>query len=120
MCQLIPMRPSLDRLKLLRETFMYPSHRLNGRPRLIPATRAVLFRGSVASLDAGTGELLWNSFVIAEEPADTGELNSEGAKRFGPSGAPVWNTPTIDLERGVLYVGTGDLIPHLPRAAAMR
>ena len=73
-----------------------------------PGYACCTFRGSVASLDAGTGELLWNSFVIAEEPADTGELNSEGAKRFGPSGAPVWNTPTIDLERGVLYVGTGE------------
>jgi polyvinyl alcohol dehydrogenase (cytochrome) len=39
---------------------------------------------------------------------ETGETNPFGAARKGPAGAPVWNSPTIDAERGVLYVGTGE------------
>ena len=31
-----------------------------------------------------------------------------GTDRLAPSGAPVWNTPSIDAERGLLYVGNGE------------
>lgn len=72
-----------------------------------PAYACCTFRGSVAALDISTGALQWNTFVIPEEPKDTGEVNAHGASRFGPSGAPVWNSPAIDVERGLLYVGTG-------------
>jgi polyvinyl alcohol dehydrogenase (cytochrome) len=41
------------------------------------------------------------------EPQERG-VNSVGAKRFGPSGAPIWNSPTIDAKRGLLYAGTGE------------
>ncbi len=27
---------------------------------------------------------------------------------WGPSGAPIWSSPAIDEQRGVLYVGTGE------------
>ncbi len=33
--------------------------------------------------------------------------NSIGTNRIAPSGAPVWNSPSIDTKRGVMYVGTG-------------
>jgi polyvinyl alcohol dehydrogenase (cytochrome) len=61
------------------------------------------FRGSVVALDAATGRTLWQSFTIADAvtPASTG-------KRQGPSGAAIWSTPTIDEEKGALYVATGD------------
>jgi polyvinyl alcohol dehydrogenase (cytochrome) len=61
------------------------------------------FRGSVVALDAATGRTLWQSFTIAEaaKPAATG-------KGLGPSGAAIWSTPTIDEQRGALYVGTGN------------
>jgi polyvinyl alcohol dehydrogenase (cytochrome) len=61
------------------------------------------FRGSVAALDAATGRTIWQSFTIAEpaNPHATG-------KGQGPSGAPIWSTPTIDEQRGALYVGTGN------------
>lgn len=73
-----------------------------------PGYGCCTFRGSVASLDASSGKIIWNSFVIPEVPADTGEKNPAGAKRFAPAGAPVWNSPTIDAARGLLYVGTGE------------
>ncbi len=31
-----------------------------------------------------------------------------GTPVFAPSGAPVWNSPTLDLKRGLLYVGSGE------------
>lgn len=65
------------------------------------------FRGAVAALDAATGEIVWKTYTISEAPTRQG-VNRAGADRFGPSGAPVWGSPTIDAARGVLYVGTGE------------
>lgn len=65
------------------------------------------FRGSVMALDAATGEVVWKTYTIADAPRRTGG-NASGAPRFGPSGAGVWNAPTIDAARNVLYVGTGN------------
>lgn len=64
------------------------------------------FRGGVMALDAKTGKSRWRWYSTGE-PQQTG-TNAAGAKRFGPSGAPVWSTPTIDAKRGFLYVGTGE------------
>jgi len=65
------------------------------------------FRGSVVALDAGTGKKLWQSFTILEAAKPT-RKNPAGTQQFGPSGAAVWSTPTIDEQLGVLYVATGD------------
>jgi len=64
-------------------------------------------RGGVASLDANTGKLLWKVDSIPEPLRPLGE-NSRGKRRFGPAGASVWNTPTIDAKRKRIYVGTGN------------
>ena len=34
--------------------------------------------------------------------------NSIGTQLWGPSGVPIWNAPTIDVERNLLYAGTGN------------
>tara|TARA_B100001121_G_scaffold14893_1_gene12023 strand:- start:1872 stop:3785 length:1914 start_codon:yes stop_codon:yes gene_type:complete len=73
-----------------------------------PGYACCSFRGGVVSVDAASGELNWRAHVIDEPAAETGETNPFGAARKGPAGAPVWNSPTIDAERGVLYVGTGE------------
>lgn len=69
------------------------------------------FRGAVAALDAATGSLIWKTYTIDDVPAERGS-NREGARMFGPSGAPVWSSPTIDEERRRLYVGTGENYSH--------
>lgn len=64
-------------------------------------------RGAVTALDAVTGEKVWTYFTM--EPADyTGEVNSLGVKLRGPSGAPIWTTPSVDEKRGLVYVTTGE------------
>ncbi len=69
------------------------------------------FRGAVAALDAGTGALRWKTYMVSETPTRQG-INREGAEMFGPSGAPVWGSPTLDLARRRIYVGTGENYSH--------
>ena len=65
------------------------------------------FRGAVVALDAATGRQRWQAHTITEEPKVV-RTTAAGTPVFAPSGAPVWNSPTLDLKRGVLYVGSGE------------
>ena len=64
------------------------------------------FRGGITALDARTGKSLWRMHTT-DVPVENGH-NSAGTPAFGPSGAPVWSTPTVDVKRGLLYFGTGE------------
>ena len=66
------------------------------------------FRGGIAAFSAVDGKLLWKNFSIPEKPVDTGQRNPLDIPIVGPSGAPIWNSPTVDAKRGLLYVGTGE------------
>ena len=74
------------------------------------------FRGSIAALDAATGEPIWQSFTIPETPQPRGR-NPEGFYLMGPSGAAVWSAPTVDTKRGLIYAATGNAYTE-PAAAA--
>jgi len=63
--------------------------------------------GAVAALDSRTGKLLWYHRVIAEN-AKANTIKKNGKSFLGPSGAPVWASPTVDIKRNLLYVGTGE------------
>ena len=65
------------------------------------------FRGSVVAYDANTGEQIWKSYAIAEEPKPTTK-NAQGTQRWAPAGGGVWNSPVIDAARGALYIGSGN------------
>jgi polyvinyl alcohol dehydrogenase (cytochrome) len=71
-----------------------------------PAYECCTFRGSLAALDAKTGKRIWQTYTIRELPKPAGQ-NKAGAKRFGPSGVALWSSPTLDLQRKAIYVGTG-------------
>jgi polyvinyl alcohol dehydrogenase (cytochrome) len=64
------------------------------------------FRGSVVALNIKDGKLLWKTWM-ADPAAEQGK-NARGVPVFGPSGVAVWSRPTIDAQRKLLYVGTGD------------
>jgi polyvinyl alcohol dehydrogenase (cytochrome) len=64
------------------------------------------FRGSVVALDIGSGRTLWKSYTVLEEPQPT-RKNNAGIQEFGPAGAAITSSPTIDTKRNVLYVATG-------------
>ena len=65
------------------------------------------FRGSILALDRRTGQVLWKSYSISEAPREVART-SVGTPIFAPSGAPIWNSPTLDVDRGLLYAGTGE------------
>lgn len=56
------------------------------------------FRGSVVALNAETGAIIWKTFDMPEN----------GGQPGGYSGGAVWQSPAIDRERGLLFVGTGN------------
>jgi polyvinyl alcohol dehydrogenase (cytochrome) len=76
-------------------------------PGAQPTYECCTFRGSVVSLDADNGTEIWKTYTITETPVQIGK-NSAGAPQWSPAGAAVWNAPTIDPQRGALYVGTGN------------
>jgi polyvinyl alcohol dehydrogenase (cytochrome) len=71
------------------------------------------FRGSIVALDADSGKQVWKTHIISEEAKPT-KKNSRGVQLYAPSGAGIWDTPTVDEPRGVLYIGTGDAYSKPP------
>src|SRR5262245_45128562 len=65
------------------------------------------FRGSISALDAESGAVEWKTYMIAETPERRG-TSGAGVPLWGPSGAGVWSAPTIDANRRLLYVATGN------------
>ena len=65
------------------------------------------FRGSLSALDAGTGAVLWKTYMV-EEPQLRGKNTRSGADAFGPAGGAIWAAPTVDLARRSVYVTTGN------------
>ena len=65
------------------------------------------FRGSVMAIEAATGKTIWQTFTIPEEPKPT-KKNAKGVQLYGPSGAGVWSSPTVDAAKRMLYITTGD------------
>jgi len=63
--------------------------------------------GNVVALDSNTGRQLWKTYVIAQRPSPV-STNSKGVPQYAPAGASVWNTPTVDVQRRAIYIGTGD------------
>jgi len=72
-----------------------------------PGYECCRFRGSVSALDAATGKVVWKSYTVVEQPRPIRE-SKVGVQLWGPSGAGVWSSPTVDLKSRTLYVTTGD------------
>lgn len=72
-----------------------------------PDEACCTFRGSVSALDAKTGKVIWKRYAITTEPKEQWK-NSRGVPQIGPSGAGIWNSPTFDPIRNMIYVGTGE------------
>ena len=57
-----------------------------------PGYTCCVFRGSVVALDANTGRLLWQTYMVPD----------------GYSGGAVWSPPAVDVRRNALIVVTGN------------
>jgi polyvinyl alcohol dehydrogenase (cytochrome) len=78
---------------------------------MTPDYQCCRFRGSVVALDGATGKQVWKTYTINEEASPT-KKNRNGVQLWGPSGAAIWSTPTIDAKKNRLYVTTGDNYSH--------
>jgi polyvinyl alcohol dehydrogenase (cytochrome) len=82
-----------------------------------PKYECCKFRGSVSAIDAATGAVRWKSYTIPEEPKPV-RKNKLDVQLWGPSGAGVWSSPAVDLQRGVVYVTTGDSYSDPPASTS--
>ena len=71
-----------------------------------PHYECCTFRGSVIAYDARSGKRFWQTFMT--DPPRPQGVNAAGARRLGPSGVALWDSPAIDERRNQLYVATGD------------
>jgi polyvinyl alcohol dehydrogenase (cytochrome) len=72
-----------------------------------PAYACCTFRGSVVALDPATGRQHWKQTTVVDAPRAHGKT-SVGTSIMGPSGAPVWGSPTYDAASNRLYFGSGE------------
>ncbi len=103
----------------------HPVARVTGAPKLLdgrlyvplssleesgagnPAYPCCTFRGGVIAYDARSGKRMWTSYTIAERATPRGQT-SKSTQLWGPAGAGVWSSPTVDLKRHAVYVATGN------------
>jgi len=71
----------------------------------LPTHECCRSHGGIQALDAATGQAVWRHDTTPQ--ATKTYVNRDGVQMWGPSGAVVWNSPTIDAKRGALYFGTG-------------
>ncbi len=72
-----------------------------------PKYECCKFRGSIVAMDVEAGKVAWKSYAIPDPPSPT-RKNSEGTQLYGPSGAAIWSSPTLDLKKRLVYAGTGN------------
>ncbi len=72
-----------------------------------PEYECCTFRGSIVALRTSDGQRVWKTYTI-DGPATLMGKTPKGTNIYGPSGAGIWSSPTVDTRRGVLYIATGD------------
>jgi polyvinyl alcohol dehydrogenase (cytochrome) len=71
-----------------------------------PAYPCCTFRGSVVAVDPATGDEKWRAYT-AGKPVPQGKT-ADGTPILGPSGAPVWGSPTYEAATNRVYFGSGE------------
>ncbi|HET7513559.1 MAG TPA: PQQ-binding-like beta-propeller repeat protein, partial [Gaiella sp.] len=70
-------------------------------------------RGRVQAYDAETGKLVWRFYTIPG-PGEAGHDSWPAAgDAWKHGGAPMWQTPAVDPELGLVYFSTGNASPDL-------
>jgi len=68
-------------------------------------------RGRLTALDAKTGKILWRAYTVPM-PGEIGSDTWPAPGESGiPRGAPIWNTPALDPQLGLIYFATGNCGP---------
>jgi PQQ-dependent dehydrogenase (methanol/ethanol family) len=82
-----------------------------------PAVSEFAIKGWVGAFRLDNGERVWR-FNIVPAPGEPGYETWKQPEGFPVGGGGVWTAPTLDPEKELIYVATGNPAPDLP--AAMR
>ena len=89
----------------------------NGRVHIGMSGGEYGIRGRLTALDAKTGNEAWRFYTIPG-PGEVGhETWPSDNDSWKHGGAPVWQTPSVDPELGLLYFSTGNASPDFNGAA---
>jgi polyvinyl alcohol dehydrogenase (cytochrome) len=72
-----------------------------------PGYECCTFRGSVVAMNAATGKIIWQTYMAHDTPSPHGKT-ADGRTIYAPSGMAIWSSPTIDVTKKRIYIGTGD------------
>ncbi|MBZ5611832.1 MAG: PQQ-binding-like beta-propeller repeat protein [Acidobacteriia bacterium] len=73
---------------------------------MVPTYECCKFRGSVVALDGSSGKQIWKTFSVTDPPQPY--KDAKGHQQWGPAGAAIWSSPTIDVKKKVVYAATGN------------
>jgi len=68
-------------------------------------------RGRLTALNAKTGEIMWRWFTLPGAGDKGSETWPPGTDHSMRGGAPIWNTPALDPELGLVYFAVGNCGP---------
>jgi polyvinyl alcohol dehydrogenase (cytochrome) len=71
-----------------------------------PQYSCCTFRGNLVAVKASDGSVVWRTYTTPE-PKPT-RKSAAGVQYYGPSGATIWSSPTLDLKRKLVYVAAGN------------
>ncbi len=71
-----------------------------------PTYECCISHGGISAVNMADWSIRWTAHTT--EDAKPTYKNSVGTQMHGPSGAPIWTTPAIDVKRNQLYIGTGE------------
>lgn len=69
-------------------------------------------RGKISGLDATTGRLLWDFYVIPSAGAAGSETWPKDGAALQRGGGAVWTVGAADPDLGLVYYGTGNAVPQ--------
>jgi polyvinyl alcohol dehydrogenase (cytochrome) len=71
-----------------------------------PQYSCCTFRGNLVAVNSSDGSIVWRTFTTPEPKAT--RKSDAGVQYYGPSGATIWSSPTLDLKRKLIYVAAGN------------
>lgn len=70
-------------------------------------------RGYVAAYDAELGRQIWRTYTVPAPGEKGNDTWPQENNAWLTGGAPVWQTPAVDPETGMIYFSTGNTSPDL-------
>jgi alcohol dehydrogenase (cytochrome c) len=73
-------------------------------------------KGRMYALDARDGKIVWERFLVPTDPQDAKAKGWNNSPEVPVTGGATWTTYTLDSQRGLLYVPSGNPAPDFDRS----